>query len=496
MFRTLYARLALVLVLLLVSMGLIYSLLTVSATHHYLREVNQQLNRNLARNLVADRNLVEEGRLNEAKLKETFHDYMVINPSIEIYLLDRNGKILSYSADPGKVKRKHVSLGPIRAFLRNDSYPVLGDDPRSYDRRKAFSVTPIPSAANPQGYLYVVLQGEEFDAVNNTIRESYFLRLSGWAVAGSLIFGLLAGLLIFHLLTRRLRRLAWLMDSFRISNLSAYVPYGQAPPARSDEIDRLGMTFDQMAERIIRQLDELKTQDMLRRELVAQVSHDLRTPLASLHGYLETLQLKAATLSEAERREYLGTALRHSERLTRLVLDLFELAKLDATRTPPRCEPFGAAELVQDVVQKFQLQARQRGITLNIDIADDTLPRVEAEIGLIERVLENLIENALEHTPEGGRVRVGIRRDAQRVLVTVSDSGRGIASADLPRVFDRFYQAGNDHRGKDHAGLGLAIAKQILDLHHQTIEVSSVPGNGASFTFSLAVAPSASSYSF
>ena len=486
MFRTLYARLALVLVLLLLSIGLIYSLFTVSATHHYMREVNQQLNHDLARNLVADRNLVAEGRLNEAKLKETFHDYMVINPSIEIYLLDRTGKILSYSADPGKVKRKHVSLEPIRAFLHNDAYPILGDDPRSYDRRKAFSVTPIPSAANPEGYLYVVLQGEEFDAANNAIRESYFLRMSGWAVAGSLLFGLLAGLLIFHLLTRRLRRLAWLMDSFRISNLSAYVPYGDTAQRAPDEIDRLGTTFDQMAERIINQLDELKSQDTLRRELVAQVSHDLRTPLASLHGYLETLQLKAATLSDEERREYLSIALRHSERLTRLVMDLFELAKLDATRTPPRCEPFSAAELVQDVVQKFQLRAQQRGITLDMDISGD-LPRVAAEIGLIERVLENLIENALEHTPDGGQVLVNLRQDGERLLITVNDSGHGIAAADLPRVFDRFYQAGNEHRGKGHAGLGLAIAKQILDLHHQSIEVHSAPGNGASFTFSLAV---------
>jgi len=492
MLRTLYARLALVLVLLLVSMGLIYSLLTVSATHHYLREVNQQLNRDLARNLVADRNLVAEGRLNEAKLKETFHDYMVINPSIEIYLLNRNGKILSYSADPGKVKRKHVSLEPIHAFLRNDAYPVLGDDPRSYDRRKAFSVTPIPSATNPEGYLYVVLQGEEFDAVNNAIRESYFLRLSGWAVAGSLIFGLLAGLLIFHLLTRRLHRLAWLMDNFRLSNLSAYVPYGKAPQRSTDEIDRLGTTFDQMAERIINQLDELKAQDTLRRELVAQVSHDLRTPLASLHGYLETLQLKAATLSMEERREYLDIALRHSERLTRLVVDLFELAKLDATRTPPRCEPFGPAELVQDVVQKFQLRAQQRGIALNMASSGD-LPLVSAEIGLIERVVENLIENALEHTPGDGQVVVSLRHAAGRVLVTVSDSGRGIATADLPRVFDRFYQAGNEHRGKGHAGLGLAIAKQILELHHQAIEVRSTPGKGAAFTFSLAVASPAAS---
>jgi two-component system OmpR family sensor kinase len=485
MFRTLYARLALVLVLVLVSIGLIYSLLTLSATRHYLREVNQQVNRNLARNLVADRNLVEQGRLNEAMLKETFRLYMTINPSIEIYLLDRDGTILSYSADPGKVKRKRVSLEPIKAFLRNDAYPVLGDDPRSYERQKAFSVTPIPSAAKPDGYLYVVLQGEEFDAVNNAIRESYFLRLSGWAVAGSLVFGLLAGLLIFHLLTRRLRRLTGLMDQFRTSNLSTHVPYGTRRGA--DEIDRLGETFDHMAERIISQLDELKTQDALRRELVAQVSHDLRTPLASLHGYLETLQLKAGTLSEQERSEYINIALRHSDRLTRLVMDLFELAKLDATRTPPRCEPFGPAELVQDVVQKFQLQAQRRGVSLVMEIAGD-IPLVSAEIGLIERVLENLIENALEHTPAGGRVTVHLRRDGKGVLIEVSDTGCGIAATDLPRVFDRFYQAGNEHRGKGHSGLGLAIAKRILDLHQQSIKVNSAPGNGASFTFSLAAA--------
>jgi len=165
-------------------------------------------------------------------------------------------------------------------------------------------------------------------------------------------------------------------------------------------------------------------------------------------------------------------------------MDLFELAKLDATRTPPRCEPFSPAELVQDVVQKFQLQAQQRGIQLDIVISGD-LPRVAAEIGLIERVLENLIENALEHTPRNGKVLVTLRQDAERVLVTVNDSGRGIAPTDLPRVFDRFYQAGNEHRGKGHAGLGLAIAKQILDLHQQSIEVNSTPGNGASFTFSL-----------
>ncbi|MBO6851524.1 MAG: sensor histidine kinase, partial [Marinobacter sp.] len=141
--KTLYARLALGLFLLLVTVGISYAFLSGYTLREYQASLNQELNRDLARNLVADRNLVDEGRLNEAALQELFSLYMTINPSIEIYLLDRAGQILAYSADPARIKRKRVSLEPIRALLANqEEYPVLGDDPRSHDRRKVFSVTP------------------------------------------------------------------------------------------------------------------------------------------------------------------------------------------------------------------------------------------------------------------------------------------------------------------------------------------------------------------
>lgn len=483
--RTLYAKLVSALVLLLLSIGLIYALVSVSATRHYMEEVSQKFNRDLASKLVMDRNLVEEGRLKDDALKATFMQYMVINPSIEIYLLDMHGNILSYSADPGKVKRKSVSLLPIEAFLSGDDFPVLGDDPRSHDRLKAFSVTAVPSAEAPEGYLYVVLQGEEYDSVNKMIAESYFLRLGSWTVAGSLLLGLLMGLLLFYLLTRRLQRLALIMEGFRESNFLSHIPYtGRKTLAVADEVDRLGITFDQMAGRIITQIDSLKEQDSLRRELVAQVSHDLRTPLASLHGYLETLQLKEESLSVEERREYLAVALRHSERLGRLVSELFELAKLDAKETKPNLEPFHISELVHDVVQKFQLRAEESGVRLLMEMSDD-IPFVSADIGFIERVLENLIVNALKHTEQGGEVNIALHVTDDRVSVRIVDTGHGIPEQDLPHIFQPFYQAGNQHRGNEHVGLGLAIVKRILDLHDSDIKVSSQLGQGTSFTFSL-----------
>jgi signal transduction histidine kinase len=483
--RTLYARLALILIALLLAIGLLYALFSLSATRHYLEEVNQHLNRDLAHNLVMDRNLVEQDRINEAALKETFHHYMVINPSIEIYLLDIDGRILSYSADPEKVKRRSVSLQPIRDFLSGGGYPLLGDDPRSHDRQKAFSVTPIPSAEAPQGYLYVVLQGEEFDAINNAVHESRFLRLSAWALAISLVLGLLLGLWVFYRLTRRLHRLTANMEGFRASSFTQHTRYQSERNGKAaDEIDQLGQSFDAMAQRIIEQFESLKQEDILRRELVAHVSHDLRTPLTTLHGYLETLQLKDETLTSSERNDYIATALRHSDRLTQLVAELFELARLDATREAPQREPFAITELVHDVAQKFRLRTEQAGVTLQIDIDNET-PFVEADISLIERALENLIDNAIDHTPSGGTLTLSVQKRSGEAEVSVRDSGSGIPAAELPRIFDRFYQVNNRHRGGGHAGLGLAIVKRIMELHHSNITVESEPGDGTAFTFML-----------
>jgi signal transduction histidine kinase len=482
--RTLYAKLSLVLVLVLSSIGIIYALISTSTTRHFLQEIDQQLNRELSQNLVADRNLVAEGRIDHQALKETFHQYMVINPSIEIYLLDTEGNILSYSADPGKVKRKRVSLAPINAFLSDDdSYPLLGDDPRSHDRRKAFSVTPVPTEENPEGYLYVVLRGEQYDEAQQLIKESYFLRLSGWAVAGSLIFGLVAGLLLFALLTRRLNRLSSLMDVFRSSGFEQLTPY-ETNKQQGDEIDKLGMTFNQMAQRITEQLEELRNQDALRRELIANVSHDLRTPLAILHGYLETLKLKGDEVDKEKQNEYLNVALRNSEHLGHLVAELFELAKLDTKETKPLIEPFPPAELAQDVLQKFQLKAKEKGVDLKLE-AEEGLPFVSADIGLIERVLENLIANAITHTPCEGHITLKLTKQEQGIHIEVSDSGSGIPEQDIPHIFERFYRAGNSNSQGSNTGLGLAITKRILELHGSDIRVDSQLSKGTTFLFNL-----------
>ena len=221
----------------------------------------------------------------------------------------------------------------------------------------------------------------------------------------------------------------------------------------------------------------------LRRDLVANVSHDLRTPLVAMRGYLEVLATRGERLTAEQRQNYIAIALRQCEQLARLVDSLFELAQLDFKGVTLACESFSLAELASDIAQKFALAAGDAGVTLRSETSP-RLPQVHADLGLIERVLDNLIDNALQHTPTGGEVRIAIAAVGDAVRVRVADTGSGISSDDLPHVFERHWRGGKKAR-ESGAGLGLAIARRILELHGRTIEVDSELGRGTCFTFSL-----------
>jgi signal transduction histidine kinase len=239
-----------------------------------------------------------------------------------------------------------------------------------------------------------------------------------------------------------------------------------------------------MAGRLVAQLDELEKTDELRRELVANISHDLRTPLTSLRGFLETMALKQAELGPEETREYLQGAIRQTDRLSRLVADLFELARLESGTQEMEVETLALAELAQDAAQQFRLQADERGIDLQVEVPSGPAT-VEGDMSLLARVLDNLLDNGLRFTSGGGRVILGLRESPQWVSVEVRDTGCGIAPEDLPYVFDRVFGRKRRDVESDHAGLGLAISKRIVELHGGTIEVASELGHGTTFSVTL-----------
>ncbi len=310
----------------------------------------------------------------------------------------------------------------------------------------------------------------------------------------SVAFALVAALAVFRFVERRLVRLTEAVERFAQGGFKTPLRVPGAD-AQGDELARLARRVEEMSSRIAEQLDEQARGVERRRELLVNVSHDLRTPLASMQGYLELLLVKRGKLEPAEERNYLEAAVRQSERLGRLVADLFELTRLEAAEATPQLECFAHAELAQDVVQRFALDAAQRGVRVQAVCVDegDAVVQVRADIGMVERVLVNLVDNALRHTPAQGSVDVvcGVERDNEghprRATLAVNDTGQGIAPHELPGIFDRYDRA--DRTAPDaHRGLGLAIAQHIVRLHGGTIAVRSTLGEGTSFGFDLPLA--------
>ena len=228
--------------------------------------------------------------------------------------------------------------------------------------------------------------------------------------------------------------------------------------------------------------------ESLRREMVANVSHDLRTPLTTMRGYLETLLIRRNEMSDEEEARYIQTALSHSQHLAKLIDELFELARLDSCESVVYAEPFSMCELIQDVAQKYQLLANEKSIDLNTQL-DRRAPMIYGDIAMMQRVLENLLDNGLRHTSSGGRIIISVDVDSGEVIVKVADTGTGIPAEEVPRIFERFYQQDANRTKGNNAGLGLAIVHRILELHHSAIRVSSELNQGTTFTFQLTAGP-------
>jgi two-component system, OmpR family, sensor kinase len=482
---SLTGKLILLLAILIAALGLFYLTLTLIITKSNLEAVDQTLNRGVATHIL-------ETRLKSVNFDDGFDlkaeaiaSLMEINPNAEIYVLDKVGMIISHAAAAGKIKLRAVAIEPIKAFVaRSAALPIYGDDPRAPQSQKVFSAAAITQSENTVGYVYVVLGGEAYASAADMFRESYVLRLSSGLVAGSVIFAVLVGALSFYRMTKPLRQLTQTVSSFGPQNL---MPDGFSLASRirsDDEVGRLARSFDQMASRIADQIQMLKRADEARRDFMVYVSHDLKTPIASVQSYLETLQMKWAQMEEAQRDGYLASALKANDRICMLVDGIFELAKLEGPEAPLQFESFSVTELVQDLCQKLRFKADEAEVTLAVDWQDSNV-YVTGDIGLIERALANIIENAIKFSGAGQMVNIKVSTDADLVLIAVANRGSVIAEDDVNKIFRPFYRGRNAGQNARGSGLGLPIAKRVAELHDGFVQVFSAEATGTVFTIGL-----------
>ena len=285
---------------------------------------------------------------------------------------------------------------------------------------------------------------------------------------------------MFFILTNRLRKLSEDVQIFKSGDYSHRVEI-----KGRDELAQLGSTFNEMAQSIEGGIQKLKEADHQRSQLIANISHDLRSPLTSIRGHLETLLLEENNITESEKREYVEITLRNVAGFQRLVEELLDLARFESGQIIPDKISFSLAELMQDIILKLRGQSDSNYITVKYN-PDPSLPFYKGDIGLFERAFTNIIGNAIEHTPKNGIIKVDLSFKNGIYQISVIDSGPGIPLENLSHIFERFYRGDKSRNRKTKStGLGLAIAKEVVELHDGSIEAKNSAEGGAIFTITL-----------
>ena len=495
-------RLSIALLLLLTTATGFILWITHRSNSEYILEFTQSLNQPIAMYMADNAGLSVEDRLDNSALRELAPHIMMINPSVEVYLLDRQGFIVGHSLSPEALARTRVSLAPIEQFLGpNPRFPLIGDDPRSINGQRVFSAHPLKHESETIGYVYAVLAGLQHRSLLASLSGSYSFKTLTISLGVVLLLTVAASIALFSMQSRRLAGLHHrLMQWHQQQGLDPMDLSNNQFSGAASELDQLQKLYELMASRVLEQYRELQRTETNRKELFENLSHDLRTPLTALNGFLDTLVMKHQTLGTSEQFRYLKVAQRQGQRLSQLVEHLFELVRLDTGDYPFYPEQLLLRELADDVMQNFEATANRKSIRLSFEADHQTASTaVCADAGLMYRVLENLLANAIRHTPEHGHIMVVLSTDPTNSTLTlaVTDSGPGLATdLDQAHLFERFarYPSSSDALSTDAAstgptasqsGLGLAIVRGILKLHNSDITVQSIPDQGCTFQFSL-----------
>jgi signal transduction histidine kinase len=497
--RSFTARLTLALALLLLAYGAFVAVLGRQVAVQHEQEALQRLSHGLARHIVEHwpeitlgdiRSDSARDQADRAAREALLGMLMVVNPGVQVYVLDADGRVAAYLGEPGMVRQPHVDLVPVNRFLGGSTLPLRGTDPMGGASRifSAAMFPPRPGDVRPPGYLYVVLDGAAREQVAGQLSLARVWWGAALAAAAGMAVTLLIGAFTLRRLTMPLRQLARRIGSYRLPQVGA-APAAAEPSAaaRGDEVRALDVAFTGMAERIENQATREQQQVAAHRETMASVAHDLRTPLTALHGQLEALAGSSA-VEDAARQQMLGAALAQSDKVRHLSQQLFELAALQTASEVMHRERFSLDELVTDAVQKFGLIDSKPPVTL-----DGPAPgrlELDGDLQLIERALTNLIDNALRHAAGALPVRVSLRRSGALAQIWVEDGGPGLPAELRQRLEDgqslRDPPLKRTHGGI--GGLGLAIAQRVAALHGGSLKPLPGPKGGTRLCLALPLA--------
>ena len=359
--------------------------------------------------------------------------------------------------------------------IRLTAMSAFGERPLAFtDAVRPITTTPLLVDQQFAGLVLVLVLPRPTGIPHELAR---FLSLPSTLVL--MVTTVVVALVVFNPARRRLAALEHAAQRLGEGDLAA-----RASQSGGDEIARVAAAFNRMAGELEARDAALRTSDALRRQMMADVSHELKTPLTAMRGYIETLRMPEIALDGERRDRYFETIDRETRRLERIVKDLLDLARYEHGGVVLQRRMFDIQRLFENVAGRHEREAHAKGVTIGIHV-DPQADQVVADPDRIEQAIENLVANALRHTPSGGAITLNATQADGMATVSVSDSGGGIAPEHLPHVFERFYKVDASRASESTgSGLGLSITKAIIERHGGTIQVTSQPGQ-TTFTILL-----------
>ncbi|MGI8581614.1 MAG: sensor histidine kinase [Chitinophagaceae bacterium] len=479
---SIFRRIAILVFALITILGVLFMALTYYATTHYHLASTQLLNKDVAAHIAKFASPFDRYGVNKRRADSIFKNVMILNPSTEVYFLDSTGNVMDFYGPSKEIKLWKIPLENIDKYIssKGEEY-IKAPDPRGPSNSKIFSAAEVKSNSKKLGFIYVVLGSNEYRNVSEMLFNSHISNLAIKAFVFITLLSIAISLLYIQRIQKSFNRMVNVLEKFQNGDFNARFKIKD-----NDELAPVSQAFNKMADLLTYNINQLTKAENERKDFIANISHDLRTPLAIAKGYAETLLIKKAegTLAPKELEDYVNMILKKIAQLEHMVSNLFEITKMESPGFKAKKEPFVLSEIVQESVNTFQLNALEKKVILKC-IQCQYHVWVNADIRLMERVIQNLIDNAVKSTSENGVVQVGMEVKNNYLVFNIENNGAPLAD-DLLQWINNHENEFEQYLGKPISGLGLSIAKKILSLHNSSLQVYRNNDSNI-FTFSIEI---------
>ncbi len=481
-----FRRITAMVFILIAVLGLLFMAVTYMAATHFYEASTQLLNKDVAAHIAQFTSPFDHDGLNKQKADSVFQNAMVISPSAEVYFLDTAGKVIDFHAKKSEIKLWQLPLENIKKEIesKGKSY-IKGPDPKDPSEEKIFSAAEVFGKNKKLGYIYVILGSNEYRNVTDMLYSSHISSLALQAFCFIIMVSIIISLLYVNRIQKKFNRMLDVLDRFEKGDFDARFSIDT-----KDDMAPVTQAFNKMADLLVFNINRLSKSEKERKDFIANISHDLRSPLAVARGYTETLLIKKQSneITAKENEGFLQLVLSKIHQVENMVTQLFELSKMESASFEPQKEPFVFSEILQEFINTSALSAAQKNITIICNECENN-SWINADIRMIERVIQNLLSNAITYTPEQGKINISLERKNEELIFRIENTGEPLTNDLLYWINAYSNQDGSADQKPAKSALGLAIVKKILNIHNYAFKAETT-GSGNLFSiFMPSVSP-------